>query len=424
MATLLLTMPPVASHTLPMLSIASALTKRGHRVLVHTGQQNCTLVNMAGAELIPMSNNCNILLRVENSTLKAPFWIPNFALGFWQFRQEMLAMVPDMVAELETIIKRERVDCLIGDYLGFGASYVAEKLKIPFMTVAMSWGTTLNADGLPVAFPLPLPPKIVHTLFDFVFPLGRTRQQVGLAPRPKNAPAEFFSVVVSKLLNIVLVDRDFIPSQKLQEGQVFVGPTNFKTTRTTTDESPLGTSLKPGTVLLSTTTAANMQGELYRRTLTAIAEMGIPVLATVANDTDIPSGLGDNVRLESFVPHDEVVPYVKAIVTHGGAGMVGRAFRSAIPMLIIPDHGDQIATAIQAEKLGLAYYLPKNKANPKAIQSKLEALLKDHRLQERLKVLSEKLSLMDSPQLAAQAIEDILQDSAIKAVNSYSHSAK
>jgi len=406
-------MPAVASHTFPMLSVAEALVKAGHRVLVHTGERDYTKVQAAGAELVPMSQECNILFRVENSSVRLPLWIPNFARGFWRFRSEMLTMVPDMVAELEIILRREQVDCIIGDYLGFGASYAAERLGIPYVTVSMSWATTLNADALPVAFPIPLPNRIVHALFDLIFPLGRTRKQVGLPPRPKNAPAEFCSVVVSKLLNIVLIDRDFLASQNLQENQVFVGPTTFQMPRTT-DEQPLGVNLEPGTVLLSTTTAANMCGDLYRRLLKAIAQMRIPLLATIANDTDIPSGLGDNVRVERFVPHDEVVPYVKAIVTHGGAGMVGRAFRSGIPMLIIPHNGDQIPTAIQAAKLGLAYYLPEKKATAKAIQSKLKALLKDDKLHARLKMLSEKLSSMDSPLLAVKAIEDVLQDSQIK----------
>jgi len=56
---------------------------------------------------------------------------------------------PYMVAELETIIKQEQVDCLVGDYIGFGASYAAERLGIPFVTVS-SWAVTLNADALPV----------------------------------------------------------------------------------------------------------------------------------------------------------------------------------------------------------------------------------------------------------------------------------
>jgi len=114
------------------------------------------------------------------------------------------------------------------------------------------------------------------------------------------------------------------------------------------------------------------------------------------------------VRLESFVPFDEVLPYVRAIVTHGGFGTVGRAFRLGVPLLI-SEFGDSVATAVEQQNLA-AYHLPKNKATPKAIQSKLKALLQDHALHARVKALSEKRS-MDSPELAANAIEGILQNS-------------
>jgi MGT family glycosyltransferase len=353
--------------------------------------------------------------------MRPPWWLPAFGYELWRFRNEVLAMVPYMVAELETIIKQEQVDCLVGDYIGFGASYAAERLGIPFVTVSVSWAVTLNADALPVFLSLPLPPAIVHAATDFIFPLRRVREQIGLPQRPKNAPAEFLSVIVSNLLNLVTIHREFIPSGRLQENQVFIGPTAFQMPRTT-DDQPFGASLDPDTVLVSTTTSSTSDDGLFRHVLESVAQMGIPVLATSGTTTDIPSGLGENVRLESFVPFDEVLPYVRAIVTHGGFGTVGRAFRLGVPMLIISEFGDSVATAVRAAELGLAYHLPKSKATPKAIQSKLKALLQDHALHARVKALSEKLRSMDSPELAANAIEGILQNSqrtgeAIKAMD-------
>lgn len=412
MATLLITVPAVNSHILPMLPTAEALVKRGHRVLIHTAQQHYDNVQAAGAELIPMPEHCDIVHRLQNSSVRVPSWVPKFPRQVWYFRNEILAMIPDMVAELEPIIKREQVDCLVGDYFGFGASYAAERLGIPYVTLTISWPLALNADAIPLYLALPLPPQVIHALADFIFPLRRVRKQIALPQRPKNAPAEFFSVMVSNLLNLVTIHKDFIPSGRLQENQVFIGPTAFQMPRTTDDQS-FG-AVEPGTVLVSTTTSPQRDNGLFWRVLESVAQMGIPVLATSGSATDIPSGLGENVRLETFVPHNEVLPYVSAIITHGGSGTVGRAFRFGTPMLIIPDlEGDTLSTAIRAAELGLAYHLPRSKATPKAIQAKLKALLQDHALHNRLKALSEKLRSIDSPQLSANAIEGILQNSQI-----------
>lgn len=284
MATLLITVPDFTSHILPILPIAEALAKRGHRVLVHTRQRNYAKVQAAGAELVPMSEHCDIRYRGENSSVRLPSWIPAFARQIWSFRNEVVAMIPYMVAELETIIKQEQVDCLVGDYIGFGASYAAERLGIPFMTVSVSWTATLNADALPVFLPVPLPPPIVHAATDFIFPLRRVREQINLPQRPKNAPAEFFSVVVSKLLNLVVIHKEFIPPGRLQENQVFIGPTAFQMPRTT-DDQPLGASLDPDTVLVSTTTSSKSDDGLFHCVLESVAQMGIPVLATSGTTT-------------------------------------------------------------------------------------------------------------------------------------------
>lgn len=415
MATFLITVPHVTSHILPMLPTAQALVKRGHRVLVHTGQRNYDKVKATGAEFIPMPERCDIVYRLQNSSVRVPSWVPKFLRQVWYFRSEILAMIPNMFAELETIIKREQVDCLIGDYIGFGASYAAERQGIPYVTLTMSWALTFNSHAIPLFASLPLPHQMIHALVNIIFPLRPVRQQLGLPPRPKNATAEFFSVIVSDLLNLVTIHQEFIPPVPLQKNQLFIGPTAFEMPRTT-DDQPFGASLEPGTVLVSHTTSPQRDSDLFWGLLESIAQMGIPVLAASGSATDIPSELPENVRLKTFVPFDEVLPYISAIITYGSTGTVARAFKFGTPMLLIPDlEGDTLFTAKRAEELGLAYHLPKSKATPKAIQAKLKALLQDHALHARVKALSLKLHSMDSPELAANAIEGILHNSQMKA---------
>jgi len=63
-----------------------------------------------------------------------------------------------MVAELETI-KQEQVDCLVGDYIGFGASY-AERHSFRDSVCIVGSDTQCRCSAcVPL---LPLPPAIVH----------------------------------------------------------------------------------------------------------------------------------------------------------------------------------------------------------------------------------------------------------------------
>ena len=409
MSTLLITIPDFTSHVLPILPVAEALVKRGHRVLVHVRPHHADKVRATGAEFVPMSEHCEVKYQIDHNPVQIPWWLPAPVHGLWRFRQGVLAMIPCMVAELETLIQQEQVDLLMGDYIGCGAAYAAERLGIPFATFSVTWTMTYTAAGLPVFFSLPLPPRFVHKLINFIFPLHRLRQQLGLPQRPQPSPAEMLSTIVSDQLHLVATHKGFVPSVELQKNQVFIGPTDFHASRQS-DTSPFGKSLAPETVLVSTTTSAKLDDNQFRHVVESVAQMGLPVLASVGNMADVPSELqdmGDNVQL-SAVPHEEVFPYVSAVITHGGAGSVGRALRLGTPMLIIPDFGDQIHTGRRAAKLGLAYHLPKKEATPEAIQSSLTALLQDQALHARIKALSAEIQAMGCDDVAADAIEDLL----------------
>jgi MGT family glycosyltransferase len=404
MSTILFTIPDFTSHVLPTLPIVEALVKRGHQVIVHTRENHAEKVSATGAMFAPMSLSCEIKHVVDSYSDKSLKWLPPFLQGLWRFRKGIQKMIPAMVTELEAIIKREDVDVLAGDYIGYGAAYAAERLEIPFITISTTWAVTYRADCLPIFLSLPIPASFVHRIIDWVFPLRHLRPQLGLPPRLQNAPAEFLSIIVSDLLHLVTVHAGFIPSVALRKNQVFIGPTdfNFPSGR---NQPQLSKNLDPATVLVSTTTSSTTDAGLFRHVVESIAPMGIPILATSGNASDIPSNIGQNVRIEAFVDHEEIFPHISAVITHGGAGTVGRAFRLGVPMLIIPDYGDQISTARRAAELGLAYYLPKRKASSKAIQSALRELLQDTSLLRRIKALSTEIQSMDCPSIAADAIE-------------------
>ena len=413
MATVLITVPHTPSHVLPALPIADALVKRGHRVLFHTDQRHAEKIQAVGAELIPMPGQCDIIHRLKDSAAPIPSWLPKFPRRFLYFRHEVLAIIPDMISELEDIVKRERVDCLIGDLFGFGAPYAAERLGIPYATLTISWPDTMNAQGVPLLVTqLPLPIPLIQALINFIFPLHRVRKQMGLPPRPRNSPAELFSVIVSRCLNLVACHREFLPPGPLQENQVFMGPTTFHQSRSK-EERPYGEGLDPNTVMVSHTTSTKNEEDLFRFMVESVAQLGVPVLAVSGGTKDISLDVvRENVRLEKFVPYDEVMPYVRAVVTFGGCGTTGNILRAGVPALLITDSSpvsDVRFTGVRAEELGLAYHLPKPELTREALQTKVKALLADQALRERVMALAAQLDAMDPPgEIAAIAIERLL----------------
>jgi UDP:flavonoid glycosyltransferase YjiC (YdhE family) len=119
--------------------------------------------------------------------------------------------------------------------------------------------------------------------------------------------------------------------------------------------------------------------------------------------------MGPKVRIEPFVPHDDVLPHVAALVTHGGWGIVGRALRHGVPMLIIPLVGDQPVIAARLAQMGLVHHLPRKMATTEAIREAVAVLLKDNALKLRVQAYAKELKAMDSSRLVADAIEKVVQ---------------
>lgn len=85
------------------------------------------------------------------------------------------------------------------------------------------------------------------------------------------------------------------------------------------------------------------QREVLQRILDSLGTLAIRALVTN------PTGLQDlrvptNVRVEPYLPHDEVMPNVGAVISHGGHGTTMMALAHGLPVLAVPltrhaDHG-------------------------------------------------------------------------------------
>ncbi len=414
-ATFLLTSPSMTGHLMPVLDLARGLVSRGHRVLVFTAASARSLVEATGAELVPYQRYREVKERLEHAEKTAPRWMEGWPIlqylrMLWIARGAILDSTRDFVEELEPVLRRERVDCLVYDFVSFGAGHAAERVGIPAVSVS-NVGGVIDDQGLPLLLrTMPLArwvkrvPRLAHRVTDVLLPLRRVRASLGLPPR-SDAHAEIFQMNASRQLNLVMAPRCLVEGLALRDHQLFAGPSTFDggPQQPTTELPPL----EPGTVLVSTTTVGG-DGGLLRRVLEGVAPMGVPVLATTSANRKVPEGLGPHIRLERFVPHEQVLPQAAALVTHGGLGTVTRALQHGVPMLIIPLFSDQPLNAQLAAARGLAYHLPRESSSPEAIRARLETLLKDELLRARLKQVAEELRQLRARAPALEALEQLV----------------
>lgn len=414
----------LTSHLLGVLDLAQELISRGHRVLVFTEEAARADVEAAGAELLPHQHYRDIGARMDEALKEAPRWTKFSRLLRSMYvtsrsRRAMLDSTVDFAQELEPHLRREQVDCVVYDYSAYAAAYAAERVGIPAISVSHS-ALIMDPDGLPLLLRMsPLGglarrmPRLVHRVVDVMLPMKRVRKSLGLPPR-QGRHAELLQLVASPLLHIITMYPGLMKDYPLRDQQLFSGPLTFNGKAQEETPQSLSTPLAPDTILVSTTTMGGDWG-LLRKVLEAVEPLGLPVLATSASSTDVPEGLGSHIRVERFVPHEQVLPHVKALVTHGGVGILGRALRHGVPTLIIPLFSDQPINAQLMAKQGLAYFLPFPRITPEVIRERLQALLRDQALHERVKQTAREIRDARPKEQVLETIERLAFGSAQRA---------
>jgi UDP:flavonoid glycosyltransferase YjiC (YdhE family) len=104
---------------------------------------------------------------------------------------------------------------------------------------------------------------------------------------------------------------------------------------------------------------------VYRAAIDALAALPVRVLVTLGEDAD-PAALGPpppNVRLERWVPQEEVLRHAAAVVSHGGYGTTLGALAHGVPLVVVPLFSfDQWMNAAAVERAGAGVALGGNPA--------------------------------------------------------------
>ncbi|MGL4740446.1 MAG: macrolide family glycosyltransferase [Sarcina sp.] len=108
-------------------------------------------------------------------------------------------------------------------------------------------------------------------------------------------------------------------------------------------------------VYISLGTVANKNNNFYLESLKAFENMDdLLIIMSVGKDTDI-STLGKipkNFRVYNYVPQLELLKRVDIFVTHGGMNSTSEGLLNDIPLVVVPQFGDQFLVAKRVEKLG------------------------------------------------------------------------
>jgi UDP:flavonoid glycosyltransferase YjiC (YdhE family) len=162
-------------------------------------------------------------------------------------------------------------------------------------------------------------------------------------------------------------------------------------------------------VLVSLSTLPQGQGPLMQRVLEALRDVPIRVVATLgptlSNETFI---IPDNVQVETFVPHEAVLPHVSAVVTQCGLSTITKVLAAGLPMVCLPVLGDQPANSVRIEAAGAGVRLPMD-ASPTTIRHAVRRVLDDPRFRQAAQRVAATLTTTNPEQLTVDALRSGLR---------------
>jgi UDP:flavonoid glycosyltransferase YjiC (YdhE family) len=288
-------------------------------------------------------------------------------------RRAMFVPAAAYAADIQDEIGRMPTDAVLGLDILFGAALGAEASDVPF--AFLSPHVSIRT--------LPGMPPATSGLGQPRTPQERAEvdaASAGLAGA-MNAPLPILNLARAELGLPVLADimdlfdradrlllatsqafdfqADSLPANFRYVGPLLDVPNWSKSLQAKSWQAPWSAQSKRPRVLVTCSTGAQGQRDLFQRVLDAIGTIDIEALATTGPNLDVAElRAPKNVHVLRGAPHDLVMKDVSLVVSQGGHGTVTRSLVNALPQLILPMARDQAGNAARVEAKGAGLRLP------------------------------------------------------------------
>lgn len=150
---------------------------------------------------------------------------------------------------------------------------------------------------------------------------------------------------------------------------------------------------------------------VYDLALRSVAELPVRVLLTVGRDLDLAALAEppDNVRVERWVPQQDVLGHAAAAVVHGGSGSTLGAIAAGLPLVVVPLFADQPQNARRVAEVGAGVAVEPNRddldATVAPLRAAVETVLAEPSYRERARSLADELRAEPPVDDAASTLE-------------------
>jgi MGT family glycosyltransferase len=379
-------------HVLASLTLVTELVKRGVRVTYFTSENFRAMVETTGAAFSPVTTSLTNQGKADKDVAKN--MDAELPLRF-------LSEGAGAVEQLLTVMRCDMPQAVISDTLAIAGRLAASALKLPLIQVFTSYASNQFFDvsaNLPQV-PDTDPARVAASALADELSIRYGTEHFGMR--------EIFGG--SKCgLNIVTVQKDFQPAgDTFDDTFVFAGAQIAKRVGSTwtppAEDLPI--------VYSSLGTLFNNWPEFYIMLGQAVKDLPVQVIASIGSNI-LPEALGElpaNMQVQAFLPQLDILERASLFLTHAGIGSVMEAVYYGVPMLAMPQMGEQVLTAIRMQKLGLGEaIIDKRQVTAALLRDRIQHMLSDKALRSRVQIMREKMLSGDSAATAAQRVIDYI----------------
>jgi UDP:flavonoid glycosyltransferase YjiC (YdhE family) len=371
-----------AGHLQPLLPYARALRARGHEVAVAAPESVKAKLESAGL--------AHTLVDHAGDAALAPLWAhaqtlgPEEAARFFACEVFIGKSAAAALPKLLDAMRASRPDLVIRESAEFAGAVAADAAGVPHARVAVHLASSEEA---------------IFGAAQIGSAVDALRERAGLSP---DGGAWLSAEPIFAAFPAALEDPSIAPSGRAPfRARMPLSPAGSSAGSrwaAAADARPLVY------VTFGTIAGGNPKTqEVFRAALEAVAGLPVRVLLTTgpAMDAGALGAVPSNVEVEAFVPQEEVLPHVAAVLCHGGSGTMLGALAHGVPLVAAPLGADQPFNGRQIARAGAGLTVD---ADARAMRAALERVLADAEIRRNAQRIAAEMAALPALDQAVDAM--------------------
>jgi rhamnosyltransferase subunit B len=396
----------------PQIAIAIELRRRGHEIVFAAMPEYRATITQLGFEFYPM--------RPDGTLMDTPAQIARIkdikTGSEYCVRALLMPNLRDTYTDL--LDSAQEADLIIAGDIVYAAPLVAEKLGIPWISLALA----------PITFYSLTDPSVpIQQFFDKLRGLGRTidTRMIELFKAANKAWAEPIHQLrvelgLSQISKNPLIDRSSACLVLAMFSGMLAQPQSDWDRNTTLAGFPFYDGNDPNAALspaLQEFLAAGeppivftlgsaivmIPGSFYQESIAAARQLNRRAVLLIGKNPP-PANLPTDLIAIDYVPHSQIFPHACAIVHQGGIGTTAQALRAGVPTLIVPYSYDQPDNAARVKRLGTSRTIDRDRYTASKVAQELRVLLENPEYATKAAEIGQLIQAEDGVRVACDAI--------------------